>query len=63
MAATRLETEVYVVTCAATVAENIRKSVQRAGYRVQELVLEPLSASRSVLTEDEKEVGVAMVDY
>jgi cell division protein FtsA len=62
MAATRLETEVYVVTCAATVAENIRKSVQRAGYRVQELVLEPLSASRSVLTEDEKEVGVAMVE-
>jgi cell division protein FtsA len=62
MAATRLETEVYLVTCAASVAENLRKAVQRAGYRVQELVLEPLSAARSVLTEDEKEVGVAMIE-
>jgi len=62
MAATRLETEVFVVTCSATIAENLRKAVQRAGYRVQELVLDPLSASRSVLTEDEKEVGVAMVE-
>jgi cell division protein FtsA len=62
MAATRLETEVYLVTCAASVAENVRKAVQRAGYRVQELVLEPLSAARSVLTEDEKEVGVSMIE-
>jgi len=62
MAATRLETEVLVVTCAATAAENIRKAVQRAGYCVQELVLEPLSSSRAVLTEDEKEVGVAMIE-
>ena len=44
------------------VIENVRKAVQRAGYRVQELVLEPLAAARAVLTEDEKEVGVAMVE-
>jgi cell division protein FtsA len=62
MVGTRLEAEVYLVTCSSTAAENIRKAVQRAGYRVQELVLESLAAARSVLTEDEKEVGVAMVE-
>ena len=62
MVGTRLEAEVYLVTGSSAVAENIRKSVQRAGYRVQELVLEPLAAARAVLTEDEKEVGVAMID-
>ena len=50
------------MTCSASAAANIRKAVQRAGYRVQELVLESLAAARSVLTEDEKEVGVAMVE-
>ena len=62
MEGTRLEADVYLVTCTSSAAENIRKSVQRAGYRVQELVLESLAAARSVLTEDEKEVGVAMVE-
>ena len=62
MAATRLETEVYLVTCSGTAAVNIRKAVVKAGYGVQELVLEPLAAARAVLTEDEKEIGVAMVD-
>ena len=62
MVGTRLEAEVYLVTCSSSAAENIRKPVQRAGYRVQELVLESLAAARSVLTEDEKEVGVAMVE-
>jgi cell division protein FtsA len=62
MVGTRLEAELYLVTCSAAAAENIRKAVQRAGYRVQELVLESLAAARAVLTEDEKEVGVAMVE-
>jgi len=62
MAGTRLESEVHLVTCASSAATNIRKAVNRAGYRVQELVLEPLAAARAVLTEDEKEVGVAMVE-
>ncbi len=62
MEGTRLEADVYLVTCTSSAAENLRKSVQRAGYRVQELVLESLAAARSVLTEDEKEVGVAMVE-
>jgi cell division protein FtsA len=62
MAGTRLEAEVYLVTSASASTTNIRKAVSRAGYRVQELVLEPLASARSVLTEDEKEVGVAMVE-
>jgi len=62
MAGTRLEAEVYLVTSASASTTNIRKSVTRAGYRVQELVLEPLASARAVLTEDEKEVGVAMVE-
>ncbi len=62
MTGTRLEVEVYLVTCSAAAAANIRKSVSRAGYRTQDLILESLASSRAVLTEDEKEVGVAMVE-
>lgn len=62
MAGTRLETEIFLVTCSSVAAANIRKAVTRAGYGVQELVLEPLATARAVLTEDEKEVGVAMVE-
>ena len=62
MAGVRLEAEVFLVTCPITSSANIRKAVNRAGYRVQELVLEPLAGARAVLTEDEKEVGVAMVE-
>jgi cell division protein FtsA len=62
MMGTRLEVEMYLVTVQATAAQNVRKSVQRAGYRVADLVLEPLAASYAVLTEDEKELGVGLVD-
>jgi cell division protein FtsA len=62
MAGVRLEAEIFMVTSAITVAAHIRKAANRAGYRVQELVLEPLAGARAVLTEDEKEVGVVMVE-
>ena len=62
MSGVRLESEVFLVTAAVTAGANIRKAVNRAGYRVQELVLEPLAGVRAVLTEDEKEVGVCMVE-
>ncbi|HSG50177.1 MAG TPA: cell division protein FtsA [Longimicrobiales bacterium] len=62
MSGTRLEAEVYLVTCSATASGNIKKAVTRAGYGVQDLVLEPLATARGVLTEDEKEVGAAMVE-
>jgi cell division protein FtsA len=58
----RLETEMYLVTIGASPAMNLRKSVERAGYRVRELVLEPLASALGVLTEDEKELGVALVE-
>lgn len=62
MSGTRLETELYLVTGCSAVLGNIVRAVERAGYRVQDTVLEPLAASRAVLTEDERELGVAMVD-
>ena len=62
MTGMRLEVEMYLVTVQTTAAQNLRKSVQRAGYRVADLVLEPLAASYAVLTEDEKELGVALVE-
>ena len=62
MIGTRLETEMYLVTIGSSPAMNLRKSVERAGYHVRELVLEPLASSLAVLTEDEKELGVALVE-
>ena len=58
----RLETEMYLVTIGSSPAMNLRKAVERAGYAVRELVLEPLASAFSVLTEDEKELGVALVE-
>ncbi|GAC1515401.1 MAG: cell division protein FtsA [Gemmatimonadaceae bacterium] len=58
----RLEVEMYLVTIGSSPAMNLRKSIERAGYKVRELVLEPLASSLSVLTEDEKELGVALVE-
>ncbi|HEU4566094.1 MAG TPA: cell division protein FtsA [Gemmatimonadaceae bacterium] len=58
----RLETEVYLITIGVSPAMNLRKAVEKAGYKVRELVLEPLASALSVLTEDEKELGVALVE-
>ena len=58
----RLEVEVHLVTAAVTSAQNIVKSVQRAGYVVEEIVLEPLASSLSVLDNDERNLGIALVD-
>jgi cell division protein FtsA len=62
MSGTRLETEMYLVTIGSAPALNLRKSVERAGYSVRELVLEPLASALATLTEDEKELGVALVE-
>jgi len=62
MAGVRLEAEVHIVTGAVTSAQNIVRSVNRAGFEVDDIVLEPLASSFSVLTEDEKELGVVLVD-
>ncbi|HEX8724747.1 MAG TPA: cell division protein FtsA [Gemmatimonadaceae bacterium] len=62
MSGMRLEVEMYLVTIGSSPAVNLRKSVERAGYRVRDLVLEPLASALAVLTEDEKELGVALVE-
>jgi cell division protein FtsA len=62
MIGTRLETEMYLVTIGSSPAMNLRKAVEKAGYRVKELVLEPLASALATLTEDEKELGVALVE-
>ncbi|KPL09857.1 cell division protein FtsA, partial [candidate division TA06 bacterium SM1_40] len=62
MAGVRLEAEVHIVTGAVTSAQNIYKSIERAGLRVRDLVLQPLAASYAVLDPEEKELGVALLD-
>lgn len=62
MSGTRLEVEIHIVTGAVTSAQNIVKCVNRSGFEVDDLVLEPLAASYAVLTEDEKDLGVVLVD-
>jgi cell division protein FtsA len=58
----RLEAEVHIVTGAVTSAQNIVRSVRRAGLGVVGLVLEPLATSYAVLDRNEKDLGVAMID-
>ncbi|MDI6780726.1 MAG: cell division protein FtsA [bacterium] len=62
MSGTRLEVELHIVTGAVTSAQNIVKCVNRSGFEVDDLVLEPLASSYAVLTEDEKDLGVVLVD-
>jgi cell division protein FtsA len=62
MTGMRLEVEMRLVSVQNQGAQNLRKSVERAGYRVAELVLEPLAAARAVLTAEEKELGCALVE-
>jgi cell division protein FtsA len=62
MIGARLETEMYLVTIGSSPASNLRKSVERAGYKVKHLVLEPLASALAVLTEDEKELGIGLVE-
>jgi len=62
MSGIRLEAKVHIVTGAQTAAENIMKCVRRCGLEVEHLMLNPQASSLSVLTKDERELGVAMVD-
>jgi len=62
MIGVRLEAEVHIITCSATGGQNLIKCVNRAGFRVRDLILQSLAAGRSVLTPEEKELGVALVD-
>ncbi len=62
MSGIRLEAKVHLVTGAVSAAQNIVKCVQRCGLEVEKVVLEQLASSYSVLTEDEKELGICLVD-
>ena len=62
MSGVRLEAKVHIVTGAESAAQNIEKCIQRCGLDVDDIVLEQLASSFAVLTEDEKELGVCLID-
>ena len=62
MSGVRLEARVHIVTTAISSAQNVVKCCERIGLHVADLVLEPLAAAEAVLTPEEKELGVALVD-
>ena len=62
MSGVRLEANVHIVTGLVTAAKNIYRCIEKAGYQVADIVLEPLASSFSVLHADEKEIGVALID-
>jgi cell division protein FtsA len=62
MSGVRLEANVHIITGLVSAAKNIYRCIEKAGFSVSDIVLEPLASSFSVLHEDEKEVGVALID-
>ena len=62
MSGIRLEAKVHIVTGGVSAAQNIVKCIERCGLQVEDIVLEQLASSMSVLTDDEKELGVCLVD-
>ena len=62
MSGVRLEVEVHLVTGATTSVRNVVRSVNRAGLQVQDIVLEPLASAEAVVSEEEKELGILLID-
>ena len=62
MSGVRLESKVHLVTCAANAAQNIKKCIRRCNLEVDDIILEQLASSYAVLTDDEKQLGVCLVD-
>ncbi len=62
MSGVKLEVKVHIVTGAVSAAQNVVKCVRRCGLEVMDLILQPLASSLAVLTDDEKELGVCLVD-
>ena len=62
MSGVRLEAKVHLVTCAVNAAQNIEKCIERCGLAVKDVILEQLASSYAVLTDDERELGVCLVD-
>lgn len=62
MSGVRLEARVHIVTGAVSAVENIQKCIRRCALEVVDLVLQPLASAKAVLTSDEKELGVCLID-
>ena len=62
MSGVRLEAKVHIVTGAVTSVQNVIKSINRVGLGVNGIILEPLASSETILSQDEKELGVALID-
>jgi cell division protein FtsA len=62
MSGVRLEAKVHMVTCAVNAVQNIEKCIERCGLHVNDVILEQLASSYSVLTDDERDLGVCLVD-
>jgi len=62
MSGVRLEAKVHVITGSVTSVQNIIKSVNRVGLDVNDIILEPLASSEAILSQDEKDLGVALID-
>src|SRR5690554_316248 len=62
MSGVRLEAKVHLVTCAVNAAQNVEKCIKRCGLEVEDIILEQLASSYSVLTDDERDLGVCIVD-
>ena len=62
MSGVRLEAKVHIVTCAESAVQNIEKCVRKCGLEIEEVILEQLASGYAVLTEDEKDLGVCLVD-
>jgi cell division protein FtsA len=62
MSGIRLEANVHIITGLVSAAKNVYRCIEKAGYEIADIVLEPLASSYAVLHEDEKEIGVALVD-
>ncbi len=62
MSGVRLEANVHIITGLVSAAKNVHRCIEKAGYEVADIVLEPLASSHAVLHPDEKEVGVALID-
>ncbi|OGN77502.1 MAG: cell division protein FtsA [Chloroflexi bacterium GWC2_70_10] len=62
MTAVRLEVETHIVTASSTSVQNLSKCVQKAGVEIDELVLTPLATGDAVLSDEDRELGVALVD-
>jgi cell division protein FtsA len=62
MSGVRLEAKVHMVTCSVNAAQNVEKCIERCGLKVNDMILEQLASSYAVLSDDERDLGVCLVD-